>query len=187
MGKKRHQTQNGKTSSSNTKTFETVAYVRLNKRTLVNSSFHSELKHFVRFTSFLPPASNNGGRLFIFDHRPQMIETVKGYKNRKSKKRNSMNRFIRNGSEPAKVIVMKKPNGQFYINIFPVGREINVDKELAEGSWESLYGKSIFGGDPFWALIDNDGPSVGFIAVQDIDPTSERRLQITEPEEKQIV
>lgn len=187
MGKKRHQTQNGKTSSSNTKTFEAIAYVRLNKQTLVNSSFHSELKHFVRFTSFLSPISNNGGRLFIFDHRPQVIEMVKRYKNRKSKKRSSMSRFIRNDSDPAKIVVMKKPNGQFYINIFPVDRKSNTDKELTEGSWESLYGKSIFGGDPFWALIDNDSTSVGFISVQDIDPKSERRLLITELEEKQIV
>jgi hypothetical protein len=162
--KKRQRTTDDQTVKK-IKIAEAIAYIQLRKETFTNCRILKENMNCVRYrSSAIEAAFNKDHRLFIYDHRPESVSAARRYKNHKRVPSFPMNRM-----SPAKVVIMKKEPGGYYINIFPAPDNASPTTTLKEERLTEYFGKGFaVSGEPHWWLVGyKDEEEISYIALND--------------------
>jgi len=146
------------------KVIEVTAYVQLESSTLESCRLLKQNVDCVRYRiRSIEAAFNNGHRLYVYDHRKEAVSATRQYKNHKRLP------FFGNRMSPAKVIIMKKDPGGYYINIFSPDHKAQITATLKEEIVKNPFGGGFsITGEPSWWLVGYmDQSEISYIALND--------------------
>lgn len=140
------------------------AYIQLTPETLKSCRVLKQNVDCVRYRSrAIEAAFNKGHRLYIYDHRKEAVSAVKQYKNHKRAS------IFGNRMSPAKVMIMKKDPGGYYINIYSPDSRAPITATLKEEILTNPLGLgfSISGEPEWWLMGYMDDTEASYIAIND--------------------